>query len=91
MVISPPTSRARLYWTKIRERNRAIHRLEVGQPEAKWKIFREQCRKEQKGLQAMEWRLDQKRDQVNVCFLIDIYKLFPQAIANYLFEPWAVI
>lgn len=39
---------------KIRERNRQVYRIEVGQPGVKWRMFQEQCRKEQRGLACLE-------------------------------------
>eukprot|EP00752_Nemacystus_decipiens_P004820 g4387.t1 len=39
---------------RIRERNREVYRVEVGQPGVKWRMFQEQCRKEQRGLACLE-------------------------------------
>lgn len=39
---------------KIRELNRAVYRVEVGQPGIKWRMFQEQCRKEQRELARQE-------------------------------------
>lgn len=39
---------------KIRQRNREVYRVEVGQPGVKWRMFQEHCRKEQRGLACLE-------------------------------------
>lgn len=48
--------------TKIREKHRALHRLEVGQPGAEWLIFKEQCRREQKSMVAAKEAARNKKE-----------------------------
>lgn len=49
---------------KIRERNRAIYRVEVDQPGVKWRMFQEQCRKESRGLACLEQKAREKKKEV---------------------------
>lgn len=50
--------------TKIRERNRAVYRIEVDQPGVKWRMFQEQCRKESRELACLEKKAREKKKEV---------------------------